>query len=38
MYLDADDYVEVFAHHNEGGAQNAQAANTFFSGFRIIGV
>ena len=38
MYLDADDYAEVFVHHNEGAAQNAQAANTFFSGFRIIGV
>ena len=38
MYLDSDDYVEVFVYHNEGGAQNAQAANTFFTGFRIIGV
>ena len=38
MYLDSDDYVEVFVYHNEGGAQNAQSANTFFTGFRIIGV
>ena len=38
FYLDADDYVEGYAYHNEGGAQNATAANTFMSGFRILGV
>jgi hypothetical protein len=38
FYLDADDYVEGYVYHNEGGAQNATAANTFMSGFRILGV
>jgi hypothetical protein len=38
FYLDADDYVEGYVYHNEGGAQNATAANTFMSGFRVIGV
>ena len=38
FYLDTDDYVEGYAYHNEGAAQNATAANTFMSGFRVIGV
>ena len=38
FYLDANDYVEGYAYHNEGGTQNATAANTFMSGFKIIGV
>ena len=35
MYLDADDYVEIYARHNEGSAVNADTQFAWFQGFRI---
>ena len=35
MYLDADDYVEIYARHNEGSAVNADTQFSWFQGFRI---
>jgi len=36
--LDATDFIEFWVYQTEGGAQNAQAPNTFMSGFRLVGV
>ena len=36
--LDATDFIEFWLYQTEGSAQNAQAANTFMSGFRLVGV
>ena len=40
VYLDADDYVEVYGEHNRGSSSAAQHDNatTFFGGFKLIGV
>jgi sensor histidine kinase YesM len=36
--LSVNDYVEVYAQHNEGGARSAYSSSSFFSGFKLIGV
>jgi len=36
--LSVDDYVEVYAQHNEGGTRPAYSSSSFFSGFKLIGV
>ena len=36
--LAASDYVEAYVYHNEGGAVNASNSETFFRGYKLIGV
>ena len=36
--LSAADYVEAYVYHNEGGARDASSSETFFRGFKLIGV
>ena len=38
IYLDADDYVELFTKQGSGGDATAYTGNTTFSGFRVSGV
>ena len=36
--LSAADYVEAYVYHNEGSSQNASSSETFFRGYKLIGV
>ena len=36
--LSVSDYVEVYVYHNEGSSQNASNSETFFRGYKLIGV
>ena len=36
--LSAADYVEAYVYHNEGSSQNASGSETFFRGYKLIGV
>ena len=36
--LSVSDYVEVYVYHNEGSSQNASSSETFFRGYKLIGV
>ena len=38
IYLDADDYIELFTKQGSGGDATAYTGNTTFSGFRVSGV
>ena len=37
IYLDADDYIELFTKQGSGGDATAYTGNTTFSGFKLIG-
>jgi len=36
LNLTANDYIEAYIYHNEGGSQNASTAESFFRGFKLI--
>ncbi len=36
--LSVSDYVEAYVYQNEGGARDASSSESFFRGFRLIGV
>ena len=36
--LSAADYVEAYVYQNEGSSQNASSSETFFRGYKLIGV
>ena len=41
IYLDADDYVEIYGQHNHGSNRSIIGGSTteaFFGGFRVTGV
>ena len=38
LSLNASDYIEIYVYHDEGSAQSARSAYTFFSGHRLAGV
>ena len=41
LYLDGDDYVEIYGQHNHGSARNVignSSTEAYFSGFRLTGV
>jgi len=38
IYLDADDYIELYTKQGSGGDATAYTGNTTFSGFRVSGV
>ena len=38
LNLSAADYVEAYVYQNEGGARDASGSETFFRGFKLIGV
>ena len=37
IYLDDDDYIEVWVSHNEGSAENLQGWAGHFGGFYLVG-
>jgi hypothetical protein len=38
LSLSASDYIEIYVYHDEGSAQSARSAYTFFAGHRLAGV
>ena len=38
LSLSASDYIEIYVYHDEGSAQSARSAYTFFAGHKLIGV
>jgi hypothetical protein len=38
LSLNASDYIEIYVYHDEGSAQSARSAYTFFAGHRLAGV
>ena len=41
LYLDGDDYVEIYGQHNHGSARNVignSSTEAYFSGFRLTGL
>ena len=38
LSLSVSDYIEIYVYHDEGSAQSARSAYTFFAGHKLIGV
>jgi hypothetical protein len=38
LNLAVNDYIEAYIYHNEGGSQNASNSESFFRGYKLIGV